>query len=220
MEDIYPSEYDIIFSKIVVLFGEEKTVQTRINSNTHDIKTDFKETLEKKMNVNLPEHVIMEKINERLGENILQDSDKKQKDSEENTTEISDDDSEELEISDEGEEIEISDIAKKIFKQIALFTHPDKIHDNDLNKLFVISSKEYKKNNVLELLFILSKCSNISILTREETFEINEIIDERFEALKTKKKTITYKWDNLNNIIKNTLLDKLYNINKDKLNML
>jgi hypothetical protein len=222
MEDIHPNEYDIIFSKIIVLFGEEKNAQNHIDSNSEDIKFNFKETLEKKINVDLSKYSNIEKINLLLGETTQTSTDKVDDNTgdeqEENTSDGNTGDEQEENTSDgntDEQEVNISDITKKLFKQIAILSHPDKIKDEKLNKLFVIANKEYKKNNILELMFILSKCGNIKILNEEETLEINDLIDKRFSILEKKKETVTYKWNNLNKMIKDILLEKLYDISKE-----
>lgn len=220
MEDIYPNEYEIIFSKIIVLFGEEKSVQNHIDSNSEDIKFNFKETLEKKINVDLSKYSNIEKINLLLGEEISETSTNRKEDKSVNDEEDkSFSDEEDKSFSNEEDksasnEEDISDITKKLFKHIAILTHPDKIKDEKLNKLFVIANEEYKKNNILELLFILSKCGSIGILNEEETLEVNNLIDKRFSILDKKKQTVTYRWNNLNKMIRNILLEKLYDMSK------
>ena len=140
MDDLYPSEFEVLIGSLMVLLREEKDVDV----------------------------------------NIIDD------------------------ISDNA-----SPLAKKLFKLVALHTHPDKVKDERLNRFFLAGRKAQEQNDVLTLLFILSKCSPKNVLADGEIEELKVVLGERHTSVANKKDTVTYKWNTYTEEVKQVLIKHL-----------
>lgn len=102
------------------------------------------------------------------------------------------------------EDKEISHKTKKLYREIAKISHPDKIQDTKVNELYIQASKFHKDDNIIG---ILSICNELDIEYELDEEDI-DIISETLERVKSKivflESTITWKW--LNN--KNTDVKK------------
>lgn len=85
---------------------------------------------------------------------------------------------------------------KNVYRNIAKHTHPDKIVDDNLNKLYIESTKHYHNGDILSLYKI---CDKLGI---EYEFEESDydILKERLQSLKERIKfiesTFTWVWIN------------------------
>jgi hypothetical protein len=79
---------------------------------------------------------------------------------------------------------------KKLFRKIVIKTHPDKIKDDELNKIYINAVQYYKDNNEVELVLIGNKL-NI------EMNDIDNNLFKKFDEYKTKlkKKSLTLEYN-------------------------
>ena len=190
MDDLYPSEFEVLIGSLMVLMREEKDVDVKISSNSEDIKKRVQTEI---VSSAKEEEVKVEPINVDISYSAP---------SEQSETEPTDyiiDD-----ISDNS-----SPLSKKLFKLVALHTHPDKVKDERLNRFFLAGRKAQEQNDVLTLLFILSKCVPKNVLSDGEIEELKVVLGERHTSVANKKDTVTYKWNTYTEEVKQVLIKHL-----------
>jgi len=83
---------------------------------------------------------------------------------------------------------------KKIYRNIAMKTHPDKISDVRLNDIYIMASKMYDTNDVMG---IYSICDQLGI-PYDLTIEDGEILKSQISMMKERvgfmESTFTWKW--------------------------
>jgi hypothetical protein len=126
------------------------------------------------------------KINERLDKIIINKVEKEKIIEEENIIE------EEAEI----EEITIKkdDKIKKIYREIAKITHPDKIDNKKLNDIYIKASNHYNNNDVIQ---IYSICDELGIeydINEDDTDLIINNINNIKQKIQFIESTTTWKW--------------------------
>ena len=142
-----------------------------------------------------------------------------------NKTEIPDPKLEEPEESEESEESEIpideekNKDLKKLYRKIAITTHPDKTGSKDCNDLFNKAARAYKSNDLAQLLDIAGSL-NIEIieLSRESLLLLEENIKTLTEDINILKDNTAWYWSNAKNEEeKEAILKFIYNYrNGDK----
>ena len=190
MDDLYPSEFEVLIGSLMVLMREEKDVDVKISSNSEDIKKRVQTEI---VSSAKEEEAKVEPINVDISYSAP---------SEQSETEPTDyiiDD-----ISDNA-----SPLAKKLFKLVALHTHPDKVKDERLNRFFLAGRKAQEQNDVLTLLFILSKCVPKNVLADGEIEELKTVLEKRHTSVANKKDTVTYKWNTYTEEVKQVLIKHL-----------
>ena len=190
MDDLYPSEFEVLIGSLMVLMREEKDVDVKISSNSEDIKKRVQTEI---VSSAKEEEAKVEPINVDISYSAP---------SEQSETEPTDyiiDD-----ISDNS-----SPLAKKLFKLVALHTHPDKVKDERLNRFFLAGRKAQEQNDVLTLLFILSKCVPKNVLADGEIEELKTVLEKRHTSVANKKDTVTYKWNTYTEEVKQVLIKHL-----------
>ena len=196
MDDLYPTEFEVLIGSLMVLMREEKDVEAKISSNSEDIKkrvqteivSSAKEEDAKPINVDIS-----------YSEHVDPPPEQPSEQSETEPTDYIIDD-----ISDNS-----SPLAKKLFKLVALHTHPDKVKDERLNRFFLAGRKAQEQNDVLTLLFILSKCVPKNVLADGEIEELKVVLGERHTSVANKKDTVTYKWNTYTEEVKQVLIKHL-----------
>jgi hypothetical protein len=112
-------------------------------------------------------------------------------------------------------EIIRSDKIKKLYREIAKITHPDKIQNKGLNNLYMEASKYYELNDIIG---IYSVCDNLSIDYDVEISDI-ELIKENIKNLKERilfiENNTVWTWinqtDNRDQIILNFIRGQIIN---------
>jgi hypothetical protein len=197
-DDLYPTELELIYSSLTVLMCEEKDVERRIAVNNNDIKNRVKDIV-------IPMYDVSACPTSDVGhQNGAADVHPTCSDSNP-TSPCTDDTSPELETSD----VETNPIVKKLFKQIALLCHPDKVKNDKLNRLFIHARSAHDRNDVLTLLFILSKCGPSAVLETSEIAAVKELLEDRRKEVLKKKDTVCYKWDTYTTQIKDILIQQI-----------
>jgi hypothetical protein len=83
---------------------------------------------------------------------------------------------------------------KKLYRDIAKLTHPDKIVSEKLNDLYLKSTKFYKNSDITGIYYI---CDELGI-TYEIDDEDNEMIINKINSLKNRisfmESTLTWRW--------------------------
>jgi hypothetical protein len=193
MDDLILDEFEVLKSSLIVLLREEKDVEFKIKANSEDIKNRVKEKLiplTSDVSAGGPVHVCPSQTEGGEDTSVP-------------TAETSDVESEELGAdSQDG----MSPTVKKLFKQIALHCHPDKVKDEGRNKLFLHARAAHDANDILTLIYILGRCNSAVDFTESETAEVKEALAKRKLALADKKESVTYKWDTYTEYVKSGLL--------------
>ena len=199
MDDLYPSDFEALIGSLIVLMRDEKDVNAKINDNSNDIKRRVQDEVG-------PAEVPVDVSHCTVTPECAPDTPIP---TEEESPSAQPHDYDEGDAA-AADTLESScPLSKKLFKQIALVTHPDKIKDEKLNKLFLLGRKAQEQNDVLTLLFILSKCSPKNILLDSEMTSIKTVLDERQRSLINKKDTVTYKWHTYSEDVKKLLIKKI-----------
>jgi hypothetical protein len=193
MDDLYPSEFEVLIGSLVVLFREEKDVDAKIHVNSEDIKV----RVQKELIVSAGEATDVSQCNLSARAEPGSGPSTSEPNVEETYTEI------------ECDQTDILPLAKKLFKQVALHTHPDKVKDEKLNKLFLVGRKAQEQNDILTLLFILSRFQSKDFLDDAEISALKAILDERHAGLIKKKDSVTYKWNTYSEEVKQVLIKHL-----------
>jgi hypothetical protein len=192
MDDLYPSEFEVLIGSLVVLFREEKDVDAKIHVNSEDIKGRVQKEL----------------IVSAEAETDVSQCDVSAATGPEHTESTSAE-PEETHAEIECDQTDILPLAKKLFKQVALHTHPDKVKDEKLNKLFLVGRKAQEQNDIVTLLFILSRFQSKDFLDDAEISALKAILDERHAGLIKKKDSVTYKWNTYSEEVKQVLIKHL-----------
>ena len=201
MDDIYPTEFEVVLGTLTILLREEKDVETKIIFNSEDIKKRVQKEVIPRSETDISDCTQTD-ISQVEGEDTTKEFE--DQDCSENTT-IPEDTFADM----EDKPSEPTPLTKKLFKQIALVTHPDKVKDEKHNKLFLLSRTAQDKNDILTLLFILSKCTSKIILIHSEILEVKVILDQRKNSVVKKKETVTYKWNTYTEEVKQILIKKI-----------
>ena len=85
---------------------------------------------------------------------------------------------------------------KKIYREIARLTHPDKIGDNRHIETYIRAKEAYDVNDLMELYII---CSELNILIESETEELiilKKLIENKKEEINIIENSIIWKWIN------------------------
>ena len=119
-----------------------------------------------------------------------------------------------LEDTSEREEGPLDILLKKILRKVALKFRPDKNKSNKAKPDFKSATKAHEQKNLSKLLFILNTAENVTIkFTEDEKFIIDqekEKLDKKLSDLKT---SIFYKWDKMEQSVKDRYIDYLKKIN-------
>lgn len=202
MDDLYPSDFEALIGSLIVLMREEKDVNAKINDNSNDIKRRVQKEIVVNVEAENTEHAMSPPDKEPESMELPRD---KEPESMEPQTE----ESPELDV-DQMSASESPPLAKKLFKQVALVTHPDKIKDERLNKLFLLARKAHDSGDVLTLLFITSKCTSKNItLAENEMDELKTALNQRQTIITQKKDSVTYKWHTYSEDVKKILINKI-----------
>lgn len=206
MDDLYPSELEVLYGSLTVLLREEKDIEKKISENTKQIKEYVhKEIAPTSTDVSQCSTEELSKT-----ENPMPAQEKEKEEEEESAS--SEGNKSEPHI--EEEEINVPakeplPIVKKLFKQVALLCHPDKVKDEKLHKFFLLGRTAQDDNDILTLLFILSRCSADVVLKDAEIAEIKELMTKRHEAILKKKESVCYKWNTYSDDVKKILIKQI-----------
>ena len=203
MDDLYPSELEVLLSGVTVLLREEKDVELKITENTKEIK----EYVQKEVTPNVGTD-ISKCSTEELSTSENHETQEQKEEQKEQTP------AEDSSSSDEYPDIETPikeplPIVKKLFKQVALICHPDKVKDEKHNRLFLLGRTAQDNNDILMLLFILSRCSASVILKESEITEVKGTIEKRQETILKKKESVCYKWNTYTSEVKKKLIHQI-----------
>lgn len=187
------TEFDILISNLIILYNDDRLIQQKIEENSIDIKHCVKEKIEISRDIKLPDITnkllpILEKT-QTNGSNI-----EESEDNEENSS----------------DKIIPSIVTKKLYKYIAMNTHPDKTTNIEWNRLFVIANEASKKDDSLSLLYIFWKCCKeyTDILDTDDIIQLNTKLNNMRNGVIKKRNSITFNWNILNNNVKNKILSK------------
>ena len=111
------------------------------------------------------------------------------------------------------EETPLEAILKKVYRKVALQFHPDKNKDKKAQEIFKSATKANEEKNLSKLLFILN-LTNVSVkFDEEDTKIINDEKDKLDKKLSDLKTSIFYKWDKMEQSVKDRYIDYLKKIN-------
>ena len=118
-----------------------------------------------------------------------------------------------LEDTSEIEETPLDAILKKVYRKVALQFHPDKNKDKKAQEIFKSATKANEEKNLSKLLFILN-LTDVSVkFDEKDTKIINDEKDKLDKKLSDLKTSIFYKWDKMEQSVKDRYIDYLKKIN-------
>ena len=86
------------------------------------------------------------------------------------------------------------DKVKKIFRDIAKLTHPDKVDDEKLTTLYIEAKVAYDNYDLFELYFISNKLNIILDLGEDDINVLTTLIDHKKQSLKGIETSFIWKW--------------------------
>lgn len=99
---------------------------------------------------------------------------------------------------------------KKLFRKISMKTHPDKVKDKKLNRIFLSAKKYYEKGNLVKML-ILTKIVNIKEEQEDKDIEIIRSGIKQYDGkINEMESSVIWKWGNMSEEERK----KFYNLNK------
>ncbi len=105
-------------------------------------------------------------------------------------------------------------LMNRLYKIIALNCHPDKTSDEIKNKIFIYATESKKSMDLIQSIYLISKTDIGDLdLNENEIHFINSKILELDEYISHLSNSIFYKWDQLNDIQKSAVIDKLRQLN-------
>ena len=87
---------------------------------------------------------------------------------------------------------------KKIFRDIAKLTHPDKVDDEKLTSLYIEAKIAYDNYDLFELYFISNKLNIILDLAEDDINVLTTLIDHKKNSLKGIETSFIWKWVHTN----------------------
>ena len=90
------------------------------------------------------------------------------------------------------------DKVKKIFRDIAKLTHPDKVDDEKLTSLYIEAKIAYDNYDLFELYFISNKLNIILDLGEDDINVLTILIDHKKHSLKGIETSFIWKWVHTN----------------------
>lgn len=90
------------------------------------------------------------------------------------------------------------DKVKKIFRDIAKLTHPDKVDDEKLTSLYIEAKIAYDNYDLFELYFISNKLNIILDLGEDDINVLTILIDHKKNSLKGIETSFIWKWVHTN----------------------
>jgi hypothetical protein len=90
------------------------------------------------------------------------------------------------------------DKVKKIFRDIAKLTHPDKVDDENLTSLYIEAKIAYDNYDLFELYFISNKLNIILDLAEDDINVLTILIDHKKNSLKGIETSFIWKWVHTN----------------------
>lgn len=118
-----------------------------------------------------------------------------------------------LEDTSEIEETPLEAILKKVYRKVALKFHPDKNKDKKAQEIFKSATKANEEKNLSKLLFILNLADVSVKFDEEDTKIINHEKDKLDKKLSDLKTSIFYKWDKMEQSVKDRYIDYLKKLN-------
>jgi hypothetical protein len=108
--------------------------------------------------------------------------------------EVQESESEDIETEyDEQEKTDIQRI-KKIYREIAKKTHPDKVDDKTLNNLYIKATSSYEKNDIIEIYAICDILGIVHEMSENDCVLIRAKIETMRQSIKFMESTYTWKW--------------------------
>ena len=98
----------------------------------------------------------------------------------------------------ENTESSTKDKVKKIFRDIAKLTHPDKVDDENLTSLYIEAKIAYDNYDLFELYFISNKLNIILDLAEDDINVLTILIDHKKNSLKGIETSFIWKWVHTN----------------------
>lgn len=90
---------------------------------------------------------------------------------------------------------------KKLYREIAKFTHPDKTKNEKLNQLYIKATNYYTTNNIAGIYTICEELGIEYDIDEEDNINIKEKINKIKERISFLESTLTWKWYNTDDII-------------------
>ena len=102
--------------------------------------------------------------------------------------------------------IHVSDGMKKIYRDIAKLTHPDKTDDNEKNDTYMKATESYENDDIIDLIYYAKKLGIVYDYNTLDITKMKENILDIKAKINTYQNSISFKWyynDKSETVIKN-----------------
>lgn len=186
--DFIESEFN--YKNEIVLEADTSFLKT-VNAylDTHpELKKLFDEKINRK---------IEEMLQKKTQEEDVQPENELADDESDLVTELHDEQQEEKEevIQDEENQIDFrNEKLKKLYREIAKITHPDKVKNNKMNALYLKASSYYDDNNIFGIYAICNELDINYEIDETDNLFLNEKIGSLKQRINFLESTFTWKW--------------------------
>lgn len=200
-DDLFPSDFEVLLGSLTLLIREERETETKLSKNMNEIQERVRKDVLPRHGIHVPSttsstELVVSQNTKQMPQETPQTPQQTPQQETPNVPPKDQHDSEESpELFWSEEESKSSPLMKKLFKPIAILCHPDKVKDSKKNRFFLLGRKAYNENDLLTLLFILSKLYCDVPLEESELLEVRRFVESRRSTMQQKKDSFVYKWE-------------------------
>jgi len=213
--DNFSNDDDGLIEDIGYLVKKISTIEKLCKKRQDEVMSSFLSETSKKKEQKQNEELDNNKCRKLIVYNNIDSNDDKRPNFKTDSPYNNQDDVNKIDLEDtsEIEETPLEAILKKVYRKVALKFHPDKNKDKKAQEIFKSATKANEEKNLSKLLFILN-LADVSIkFDEEDTKIINDEKDKLDKKLSDLKTSIFYKWDKMEQSVKDRYIDYLKKLN-------
>ena len=213
--DNFSEEDDGLVEDIGYLVKKISTIEKLCKKRQDEVMSSFLSETSKEKEQKQNEEMDNNKCRKLIVYNNIHSNDDKRPNFKTDSQDNNQDDVNKIDLEDtsEIEETPLDAILKKVYRKVALQFHPDKNKDKKAQEIFKSATKANEEKNLSKLLFILN-LANVSVKFDEvDTKIINDEKDKLDKKLSDLKTSIFYKWDKMEQSVKDRYIDYLKKLN-------
>ena len=213
--DNFSNDDDGLIEDIGYLVKKISTIEKLCKKRQDEVMSSFLSETSKEKEQKQNEEMDNNKCRKLIVYNNIDSNDDKRPNFKTDSQDNNQDDVNKIDLEDtsEIEETPLDAILKKVYRKVALQFHPDKNKDKKAQEIFKSATKANEEKNLSKLLFILN-LANVSVKFDEvDTKIINDEKDKLDKKLSDLKTSIFYKWDKMEQSVKDRYIDYLKKLN-------
>ena len=213
--DNFSNDDDGLIEDIGYLVKKISTIEKLCKKRQDEVMSSFLSETSKEKEQKQNEEMDNNKCRKLIVYNNIHSNDDKRPNFKTDSQDNNQDDVNKIDLEDtsEIEETPLDAILKKVYRKVALQFHPDKNKDKKAQEIFKSATKANEEKNLSKLLFILN-LANVSVKFDEvDTKIINDEKDKLDKKLSDLKTSIFYKWDKMEQSVKDRYIDYLKKLN-------